>query len=95
MARRRTKRNVGRTRKWNPVKHPGSLKRLGYDPDNKTELARRRALGKAVKRYGYKKTVQKLAFLKGAARVPSDVKRAVARDLEWLKEKYGKKERRR
>jgi hypothetical protein len=93
MARRRSKRRTKRTRTWNPVRHPGSLKRLGYDPDDKTELARHRALAKAIKRYGYKKTVQKLAFLKGAARVPSDVKRAVARDLEWLKKKYGKKRR--
>jgi len=95
MARRRTSRRTKRrrTRNWNPVKHPGSLKRLGYDPDDKGELARHRALAKAVRRYGYRKTVQKLAFLKGAANVPPDVKRAVARDLEWLKEKYGKKRR--
>lgn len=90
----RKKRRTKRRRNWNPVKRPGSLKRLGYDPDDKGELARHRALSKAVERYGYRKTVQKLAFLKGAARVPEDVKRAVAKDLKWLKEKYGKRRRR-
>lgn len=87
VARRRGTRKGG----WNPVKRPGSLKRLGYDPDDKGPLARHRALSKAVARYGYKKTMQKLAFLKGAANVPPDVKRAVAQDIEWLKTKYGKK----
>lgn len=80
-------------KKWQPVKHPGSLKKFGYDPDDKPEKVRHQALGKAVKQYGYRKTVQKLAFLKGAAKVPSDVKRNVSKDLKWLKEKYGEKRR--
>ena len=80
-------------KEWQPVKHPGSLKRLGYDPDDKPKRARHRALSKAVKLYGYRKTMQKLAFLKGAARVPPDVKRNVSEDIEWLKEKYGKKKK--
>jgi len=91
----RKKRRTRRQRNWNPVKHPGSLKRLGYDPDDKGPIARHRALAKAVRIYGYRKTMQKLAFLKGAAAVPSDVKRAVAKDIEWLKEKFGKKRRKR
>jgi hypothetical protein len=69
------------------VKHPGSLKRLGYTT---TENANRRhkALEKAVKRYGYRKTVQKLAFLKGAARIPERDKEHVSSDLRWLKKHY-------
>ena len=91
----RKERREGRTRKrqrnWQPVKHPGSLKKLGYDPDDEPEKVRHQALGKAVKKYGYQKTMQKLAFLKGAAKVPRDVKRNVSEDIEWLREKYGKK----
>lgn len=85
MRRRRIRRS---RRKWNPVKHPDSLKRLGYDPDDKGARARRRALSKAVRIYGYRKTVQKLAFLKGAARVNQKVKRNVSHDIEWLRRKY-------
>lgn len=91
MARKKRRSGKRRQKNWNPVKHPGSLKRLGYDPDDKGPIARHRALARAVRTYGYRKTVQKLAFLKGAAAVPADVKRNVAKDLEWLKEKFGKK----
>lgn len=94
MARRR-KRSTKRKKSWNPVKHPGSLKKLGYDPDDKGPIARHRALAKAVKRYGYTRTVKKLSFLAGAARVNPIAKANAKADLEWLKEKYGKKRRRR
>lgn len=88
---RRKRKGGGRRKGWNPVKHPGSLKRLGYDPDDAPVKVRHQALGKAVRRYGYRKTVQKLSFLKGAAKVPRDVKRNVSKDLEWLKKEYGKR----
>lgn len=97
MARRKRK-SIKRTRRkksWNPVRHPGSLKNLGYDPDDKGPIARHRALAKAVKRYGYARTVRKLGFLAGAARINPIAKANAQADLEWLKEKYGKKRRRR
>jgi len=72
--------------KWKPVKHPGSLKRFGYTT-TESAIKRHRALEKAVKHYGYKKTVQKLAFLKGAARIPERDKMHVSADLKWLKKR--------
>jgi hypothetical protein len=86
-------RKFGAKKEWRPVKHPRSLKKLGYDPDDKPEKVRHQALGKAVKQYGYRKTVQKLAFLKGAAKVPPKVKKNVSKDIEWLREEYGEKRR--
>lgn len=93
MARRRKKTRRSKSG-WNPVRHPGSLKAVGYDPDY-SDIARHRALSKAVKRYGYAETVRKIGFLAGAARIPTHDKRAAKEDLNWLKERFGKKRRRR
>lgn len=82
--RRRGSKRGRKSRGWNPVKHPGSLKRLGYTTTESAEK-RHRALMRAVRKYGYRKTVQKLAFLKGAARIPERDKEHVAEDLRWLK----------
>jgi len=78
-----------RTRKWDPVKHPGSLERFGYSLHAPAKV-RHQALGKAVRRYGYKKTVEKLAFLAGAARINATYKARARADLNWLKKKYGR-----
>ena len=71
------------------ISHPGSLKRVGYDPDY-DERVRHAALNRAVRRYGYKKTVQKLVAVRNLT-VHSNPKysRIYEKDLRWLKEKHG------
>ena len=79
-----------RTRKkWDPVKHPGSLEKYGYELHAPARV-RHQALGKAVRAYGYKKTVEKVAFLAGAARIPKYLKARARADLNWLKKNYGR-----
>ena len=87
MTRRRRGRRSRKSRGWNPVKHPGSLKRLGYSTTESAEK-RHRALKRAVKLYGYDETIHKLSFLKGAARIPKRSKKNVAEDIDWLKRHY-------
>jgi len=76
-----------RTRKWDPVKHPGSLEKYGYELHAPARV-RHQALGKAVRAYGYKKTVEKVSFLAGAARIPEYLKARARADLNWLKKTY-------
>lgn len=76
-------------RKWNPVKHPGSLEKYGYSLHAPAKV-RHQALGKAVRRYGYKKTVEKVAFLAGAAKIAPYLKARARADLNWLKKTYGR-----
>jgi len=78
-----------RTRRWKPVKHPGSLERFGYSLRAPARV-RHQALGKAIRRYGYRKTVQKVGFLAGAADIPEHLKARARADLNWLKKTYGK-----
>ncbi len=44
------------------IKHPGSLTNLGYK-EHESPAKRRRALNKAVRKFGYKKTQDKLVAL--------------------------------
>jgi len=74
--------------KWNPVRHPGSLEKYGYNLRAPARV-RHQALGKARKAYGYRKTVQKLSFLAGAADIPPHLKAHARADLRWLKKTYG------
>jgi len=73
---------------WNPVKHPGSLERFGYSLRAPAKV-RHQALGKARRAYGYRKTVQKLAFLAGAADIPKHLKARARADLKWFRKTYG------
>ena len=86
----RRKRRRGKSKGWNPVKHPGSLKKYGYELKDDKDT-RHRALGKAYRAYGYNRLVRKLGFLAGAADIPPRLKARAKDDLEWLKEEYGKK----
>lgn len=77
-----------RKKKWNPVKHPGSLEKYGYDLRAPARV-RHQALGKAYHAYGYRKTVQKLSFLVGAADIPEHLKARARADLNWFRKTYG------
>ena len=79
-----------RQNKWDPVKHPGSLERFGYSLRAPARV-RHQALGKARKTYGYKRTVQKLAFLAGAADLPEPLKARARADLRWFRKTYGRR----
>ena len=83
-------RGRGRRRGWNPVRHPGSLKKYGYELKENTDT-RHRALGKAYHAYGYRRLVRKLGFLAGAADISPKLKARARADLQWLKEEYGEK----
>ena len=70
------------------IKHPKDLKKVGYDPDHKAS-SRRRALAKAVKKYGYAATVRKLNAVRNLTH-RSDPKhsRIYSSDIKFLQEKY-------
>ena len=80
---------MGKKRKGFKLKE-GSLTGLGYHTTNPAK-SRHRALNKALKRYGYTKTVRKLVFLVGPARLTKTEKRKVRADLNWLKRQRGRK----
>ncbi len=70
------------------ITHPGSLTHLGYQEHEKP-LARRRALGKAVRRFGYAKTQEKLTALKVLnKRTNPEFERVLQSDQTWLRQKY-------
>ncbi|MGQ4834530.1 MAG: hypothetical protein ACP6IS_11635 [Candidatus Asgardarchaeia archaeon] len=72
------------------IKRPGSLKKIGYDPDH-SKHARHIALGKAVKRYGYGTTVRKLNAIRVLTkRRDRKHSRIYEQDLKWLQKKYKK-----
>lgn len=76
-----------------PIKilHPGTLHSVGYDPDYK-EAQRHRALGKAVKKYGYAETVRKLNAVRVLTKNSNQkYSKIYEKDLKWLRKKYGKK----
>jgi len=77
-----------RTQKWTPVKHPGSLEKYGYCLRENAKR-RHKALARAYRAYGYRKLVEKVAFLAGAARIPEYLKKRARADLNWLKKTYG------
>lgn len=70
------------------LKHPGSLTRLGYH-EHESAAVRRRALGKAVKRYGYKKTADKLinAQVLNKNQNP-EFSRVAKEDRAWMRTEY-------
>jgi len=72
------------SRNWNPVRHPGTLKAVGYNLEEGASK-RREALIKAIKKYGYTETVRKVSFLAGAAAIPASKKKKAKADLNWLK----------
>ncbi len=85
---RHTGRHKRHSRKWDPVKHPGSLEKYGYYLRENAEK-RHRALTRAYHTYGYKKLVEKIAFLAGAARIPQYLKKRARADLNYIKKKWG------
>ena len=66
--------------------HEGDLTRYGYSL-SKSSRSRHIALNKAIRHYGLKKVLKKVAFLAGAARIPPAKKRKAKADLKWLMEK--------
>ena len=66
------------------MRHPGTLKAVGYNLEEGRNK-RRAALLKAIKKYGYTETVRKVSFLAGAAAIPASKKKKAKADLNWLK----------
>ena len=64
------------------VRHPGSLRRYGYNL-HESESARRRALAKADRRYGPGKVDQKLDALNRFNSHHSGNRKKIREDLEW------------
>jgi len=74
------------TRKRKPIKikHPGTLKRVGYDPDY-SERVRHAALIRAVKRYGYARTMNKLNAIYVLSKTKDRKHNKIyAKDKQWL-----------
>lgn len=70
------------------ITKPGSLSKYGYSM-SKTAIARRRALSKAVKSYGYGTVMRKVnaLYVFNKKKHPGIAKKATA-DKKWLREKY-------
>jgi len=68
----------------------GKLTGLGYSIE-KSALARRRALAKAVKKYGYKRVRGMLgAQIVFRKRSPGETRKKFKSDFDWLVDKYHK-----
>jgi hypothetical protein len=70
------------------IKHEGSLTRLGYH-EHEPAKSRHRALGKSVRKFGYKKTTDKLIDLQvlNKNRNP-EFSRVAKSDRSWLRTEY-------
>lgn len=70
------------------ITKPGSLSKYGYSM-SKTAVARRRALAKAVKVYGYGTVMRKVnaLYVFNKKKHPGIAKKATG-DKKWLREKY-------
>jgi hypothetical protein len=70
------------------LKHEGSLTRLGYR-EHEPAKTRRRALGKAVRSFGYRKTSEKLTALQVLnKRQNPEFTQVVESDRTWLRQTY-------
>jgi hypothetical protein len=70
------------------IKHQGSLTRLGYR-EHESPKARHRALNRAVRRYGYKKTVEKVNDLAVLNKHQNrEFERALKSDMNFLREHH-------
>ena len=67
------------------IKHPGSLKKYGYDPDYPA-AKRHKALRKLLKKYGYKKLIQKLNAVRVLTKNSNPkYSRIYKRDMEYVR----------
>jgi len=81
----------GRGPKKIKISRPGSLKKLGYDPDIKA-AQRRKALRKAVKRYGYKSTISKLVAVRNLTKNTDRKRSKIYRsDIRYLQREFGRR----
>jgi Family of unknown function (DUF5771) len=72
------------------IKHKGSLRRLGYKEHESAEK-RRRALRKAVNRYGLKKTEAKLTAVQVLSENTNpEFSRTLQSDKNWLRANYSR-----
>jgi len=72
------------------IRHPGSLKKVGYDPDKPTPI-RRWALRRAVRKYGYAKVIQKLNAVRNLTRNSNPkYSRIYERDMRYLQRLHRK-----
>ena len=69
------------------IKHRKSLTRLGYH-EHESADTRHRALGKAVKRYGYKKTQDKLIAVEVLNKQNPEFAATVKADSNFLRREY-------
>lgn len=72
------------------IKDKGSLTKLGYHIDS-TDESRHRSLDEAVDRYGYKKTIDKVAALEGVNKNHEAKHERLHSDIRYLEEKHGQK----
>ena len=70
------------------IRHSGSLTKLGYHEDEKAS-SRHRALSKSVRKYGYKKTQDKLVALEvlNKNRNP-EFSETVRSDMSFLRQRH-------
>ena len=70
------------------IKHNGSLTKLGYHLDA-TDETRHRALNESVEKYGYKKTIDKLAALEGVNKNHPTKHDRLKSDIKYLEQNHG------
>ena len=87
MVRRKDKRRTGkkdhkRNSLTNAVKHPGSLKREGFN-EKESLKKEEQAIKKADKRYGRKETDRKLGFLEGMTKRYPEILKKIKSLIRW------------
>ena len=73
------------------IKHNSSLTKLGYHLDA-TDETRHRALNESVEKYGYKKTIDKLAALEGVNKNHPTKHDRLKSDIKYLEDNQGPKD---
>lgn len=63
------------------------LKIYGYNLSKSTKI-RHLALGKAIKKYGYRATLQKLSNIRRYSKLTKSLKHKLDMDKKWVKERY-------
>lgn len=70
------------------IKRKGSLTKLGYEADRSTEK-RRRALTKAVKKFGFPKTISKLTAVQVLSKTKNpEFSETLAKDKQYLRQTF-------
>ena len=86
MVRRKDKRTGKKDHKSkslrNAVKHPGSLKKEGFN-ENESLKKEEQAIKKADKRYGRKETDRKLGFLEGMTKRYPEIHKKIKSLIRW------------